>query len=58
MSNANKGLNIDIPKAELSCKNYAKYLGIWKPRCSCLACRDKFIDILLERERKPDVKRS
>ncbi len=37
-------------KAEIECKNFKKYLGIWKPRCSCLACRDKFIDILVERE--------
>ena len=37
-------------KAEIKCTNADKYLGIWKPRCSCLACRDKFIDILVERE--------
>ena len=47
-----------VVKPTVECKGFAKYLGIWKPRCSCLACRDKFIDILLERERKPDVKRS
>ena len=41
-----------ITKAEIKCKNADKYLAIWRPRCDCLHCRDKYIDTLEQKQKQ------
>jgi hypothetical protein len=34
--------------AQDECKSFKKYQACFKPRCDCLACRDKYIEKLEE----------